>query len=217
MTCLHSSPTAYPVTDLAQPSRVYVSAVRYYLLCHDGPSHTTRHDRVTAALKGAERQQWQHRQQAAPTQCQRQAITQSDGQQLLTRIQRSHYCESDRCMLWAAFMTAFARLLSERGYCRLSPLRFEWPHSDPRSSLIHWDSDQHTTRDNEDLPTWHWGPSHLAAMVRQPALPCPSNAQVPRYPPHNANDVTAVHIPKWAISHSQRCELLDDESPRSGC
>ena len=46
---------------------------------------------------------------------------------------------------------------SERGYCRLSPLRFEWPHSDPGSSLTHWDSDQHTTRDNEDLPMWHWG------------------------------------------------------------
>ena len=105
---------------------------------------------------------------------------------------------------------------SERGYCRLSPLRFEWLHSDPWSSLTHWDSDQHTTWDNKDLPTWHWGPSHLAAMVRQPALPCPSNAQVPRYPPRYANDVTAVHIPKWAISHSQGCELLEDENPRSG-
>ena len=92
--------------------RVYVSAVKYYLLCHGGPSHITRHDRVTAALEGEERQQWQHRQQAAPTQGQRQAITQSDLQQLLTPvIQRSHYCESDRCMLWAAFMTAFAGLL----------------------------------------------------------------------------------------------------------
>ena len=111
MTSWHSSPTAYPATDLAQPSEYYVSAVRYYLLCHGGPSHITWHDRVTAALKGAERQQWQHRQQAAPTQCQRQAITQSDLQQLFIVIQRSHYCESDRCMLWAAFMTAFAGLL----------------------------------------------------------------------------------------------------------
>ena len=93
--------------------RVYLSAVRYHLLCKRVPVTCMQSVRLSAVLKGLERRQ-------GPATTTRRGLTGQDLADLQHFLLRSNYSESDRAMIWASVLTAFHGLLRASEF--LAPL-----------------------------------------------------------------------------------------------
>ncbi|XP_065182164.1 uncharacterized protein LOC135812874 [Sycon ciliatum] len=104
----------------ASTLRVYLAAIKYHLLRMGGPVGVTSSNRVTALLKGLERERASlpRHPSARP---QRQAITVHQLKALRQFLDRTLYSPADRLMLWAALTTAFHGLLRVSEYTSPSP------------------------------------------------------------------------------------------------
>ena len=104
----------------ASTLRVYLAAVKYHLLRMGGPVGVTSSSRITALLKGLERERASlpRHPSARP---QRQAITVHQLKALRQFLDLSLYSPADRLMLWAALTTAFHGLLRVSEFTSLSP------------------------------------------------------------------------------------------------
>ncbi|XP_065175550.1 uncharacterized protein LOC135805446 isoform X2 [Sycon ciliatum] len=100
--------------------KVYLAAVRYNLLCRGGPVEVLPSSRLTALVKGLERERASLPRHAT-AQPRRQAITAAQLKALHLFLQRSAYSPGDTLMLWAALTTAFHGLLRVSEYTSPSP------------------------------------------------------------------------------------------------
>ena len=102
------------VGRMATTVRVYLSAVRHYLLCNNGPVELLRSARLAAMVKGLDRTS------KPPRSTLRKAVTLQDLAIISKFLSASNYGNHDRAMLWAAITVGFYGLLRAGEYTSAS-------------------------------------------------------------------------------------------------
>ena len=98
--------------------KVYLAAVRYYLLSKGAPTEGLRSPRLTTVMKGIERRQFEAQQLSAPASSSkpRRAVNTNDLLTLKERLEASATTTEDKAVIWAAIMVACNGLLRVSEY-----------------------------------------------------------------------------------------------------
>ena len=107
--------------------RVYLSAVRHFLLCENKPITSLHSARLAAVLRGIER-----RQPSATVK--RREIKLEELGKIQQYLVHSNYSDQDRAMLWACILTAFHGLL------RASEFLAPGPQATDKNRTLLWEA-----------------------------------------------------------------------------